>query len=203
MGTGTLDAHSTRKLAKGWWNSRSAILAPMTWANLKRGLASEQGMGLALPRQPRCESTRALASLALDSDISEVERLRLSTHLDECGECSRVIGTMAHLTREVRAAPQLTPRGTPRVSPVRRRPLPLARISAFACATLVAGLAGALLSSSLRSDAPVAAPPAQPVIKVAQLHLDQLHSGDLLFDRLAPDLRPSRAEQLREHLALV
>src|SRR5712691_11579003 len=95
-------------------------------------------------RQLDCERTRALASLALDSDLSEVERLHVVAHVEQCGECSRIIGTMERLTGEVRAAATLTPPRMPRIMVApRRRSLPVARLAAFAGAVLVAGLAGA------------------------------------------------------------
>ena len=159
---------------------------------------------MAVPARRRlsCERARAIASAALDSDLSEVERLHVVGHAQDCAECRTVIEAMERFTGELRATPPLVPRRTPRVAR-RRRSLPLVRVSAFAAAMLVAAFAGALLSSSEEGGPGGAGTPAKPVIRIAELRLDQLHSGDLLFNRLPPDLRPSRAEQLREHLAMV
>lgn len=159
-------------------------------------------MAVSARRKLSCERAREIASAALDSELSEVERLRVVGHAQDCAECRTVIEAMQRFTGELRASPALAPRRTPRVAR-RRRSLPLARVAAFAAAMLVAGFAGALLSSSENGGSNGAGRAAKPVIRIAELRLDQLHSGDLLFNRLPPDMRPSREEQLRERLAMV
>jgi anti-sigma factor RsiW len=149
-----------------------------------------------------CGRVRALASQALDDELSEIERSAVTAHAQACASCDTVIATMRGVTEAVRAAPLLE--SAPPAVPVARRrrfvPVQAARVAAFAAALVLAALAGAYFPFG--HGAQPAAEQSDPApIRIAQL--EQLHSGDLL-DRLR--LRAAdhtRRTLVREHLSLV
>jgi predicted anti-sigma-YlaC factor YlaD len=99
---------------------------------------------------PLCERARAWASLDLDDDLGEIERVLLDDHLTRCSGCAVFVSGMRELTAVVRAAPQEQPL-RPLVLPERRRRRASAvAVRALAAATLVALAAGlAFLGSSV------------------------------------------------------
>jgi predicted anti-sigma-YlaC factor YlaD len=92
---------------------------------------------------PLCERARAWASLDLDDDLGEIERVLLDDHLTRCSGCAAFVAGMRELTAVVRAAPQEQPTHLPLTLPVRRRPARLVtRVAAVAAVVaLSAGLA--------------------------------------------------------------
>jgi anti-sigma factor RsiW len=51
-----------------------------------------------------CERARARASLALDCELSQLERAQLCAHLDACASCSTFLAELREVTHELRAA---------------------------------------------------------------------------------------------------
>jgi anti-sigma factor RsiW len=60
-------------------------------------------MGAVLPVE--CERARARASLGLDGELSEVERVLLRAHVGRCADCAAYARNLEQLTRELRSAP--------------------------------------------------------------------------------------------------
>ncbi|MGB8005246.1 MAG: zf-HC2 domain-containing protein [Gaiellaceae bacterium] len=52
-----------------------------------------------------CDWVRASASAAVDGELSEVEALRLDTHLASCADCRAFAGGVAQTTRMLQEAP--------------------------------------------------------------------------------------------------
>jgi predicted anti-sigma-YlaC factor YlaD len=96
-----------------------------------------------------CERAREWASLALDCELSELERVHLRTHLAECESCAGFLAGLREVTHELRAAPLPAP-SRPLVPrrPRGRRPL-LALL-----VILVAASAGSLAGSLRPAPAP-------------------------------------------------
>lgn len=110
---------------------------------------------------PICERARAWASLELDDDLGEIERVLLDDHLTRCGGCAAFVAGMRELTAVVRAAPQERPQ-RPLVLPTTRRPAAVA-VRVLAAATIVAlaaglGVLGGSLGSGTQETVPVEAP---------------------------------------------
>jgi predicted anti-sigma-YlaC factor YlaD len=98
---------------------------------------------------PLCERARAWASLDLDDDLGEIERVLLDDHLARCSGCAAFVAGMRELTAVVRAAPQEQPRHRPLMLPVRRRPARLATRVAAAAAVVALSAGLAFLGTSL------------------------------------------------------
>jgi predicted anti-sigma-YlaC factor YlaD len=99
-----------------------------------------------------CEYARARASLALDGELSQVERALLRAHVGRCTECAAYARDLDGLTQELRSAPLQRPRG--RVPARRRRPrarrLQLGLVAAVvAVAAGLGSLAGSLTPHSM------------------------------------------------------
>ncbi|HEY2372235.1 MAG TPA: zf-HC2 domain-containing protein [Gaiellaceae bacterium] len=99
-----------------------------------------------------CEYARARASLALDGELSQVERAHLRAHVERCTGCAAYARDLDGLTQELRSAPLQRPRG--RAPARRRRPgarrLQLGLVAAVvALAAGLGSLAGSLTTSSL------------------------------------------------------
>ena len=60
------------------------------------------GVGAVLPQA--CERARAHASLALDCELSELERAWLRTHLAGCETCDAFVAGLREVTHELRQA---------------------------------------------------------------------------------------------------
>jgi hypothetical protein len=105
-----------------------------------------------------CERARARASLAVDCELSELERRQLKAHLAECRACENFLVTLRDVTHELRAAPLPKPSRTldPRIG--RRAPLYLAALAVVVLAASLGGVAGSLMSAPapLRAHALVA-----------------------------------------------
>jgi ferric-dicitrate binding protein FerR (iron transport regulator) len=95
-----------------------------------------------------CERARAWSSLAVDCELSELERAHLRSHLAECEACTAFLVGAREIAQELRTAPLPAP-SRPLAPPPRRRvPLVLA-VVAIVVAAALGGLAG-----SMRSPAP-------------------------------------------------
>jgi anti-sigma factor RsiW len=110
-----------------------------------------------------CERALAWASLELDGELSQLERVLLATHLRRCDACAEEVAGMRGLTATLRAAP-LEPLSAPayvassRAS--RGRSLGL-RVALAATLTVVAALLG-VLAGTLGSGGGTA--PASPAV---------------------------------------
>ena len=92
-----------------------------------------------------CERARALASQAVDCELSELERRQLRAHLAECTACETFLVTLRDVTHELRAAPLPKP-SRPLVPRLRRRPPLSIAVLAVAIAAGGGGVAGSLES---------------------------------------------------------
>lgn len=63
-----------------------------------------------------CERARAQASLALDCELSELERAQLRAHLVACPACDEFVAGLREVTEELRSAP-LPPPSRPLTPP--------------------------------------------------------------------------------------
>lgn len=52
-----------------------------------------------------CERVRSQISIALDAEVSELDRRLVAAHLARCAECRAVESTVREFTEELRAAP--------------------------------------------------------------------------------------------------
>lgn len=89
-----------------------------------------------------CERARTRASLALDCELSELDRAHLRRHLATCAACAAFVGGLHRVTTELRAAP--LPRPARPFVPRRRRIPAVTGICAVALAAAAGGLAGTL-----------------------------------------------------------
>jgi predicted anti-sigma-YlaC factor YlaD len=101
-----------------------------------------------------CERARSWASLALDHELSELERRHLRAHLAECEACESFLVVAREVTHELRAAPLPAPSRplVPRTHRGLRAPLLLALP-----AVLAAAVGGGVIGSLRSEPAPVAA----------------------------------------------
>ena len=90
-----------------------------------------------------CERARARASLALDCELSQLERAHLHAHLDGCASCAAFVEGLREVTHELRAAPLPAP-SRPLV-PRRGRIGPtLLALAVIAVSAALGGTAGSL-----------------------------------------------------------
>jgi anti-sigma factor RsiW len=103
-----------------------------------------------------CERAQEWASLELDGELSQLERVLLGTHLRRCAACAETVAGMRTLTAALRDAP-FEPMDAPAFvvtsseTTRRSRPLPVRLAIAAALAVAAAGLgmfAGTLGSTS-------------------------------------------------------
>src|SRR5436190_6528538 len=105
-----------------------------------------------------CDSVREWASLQLDGELSEFERVLMDAHFAVCADCTQFRESIAGFTSELRAV-ALEPSERPVVVRRARRAISFRRVPAAAAAVVVAtvGVATLLTSSELRGvsqDAP-------------------------------------------------
>jgi anti-sigma factor RsiW len=92
-----------------------------------------------------CERARAGASLALDCELSELERAWVRAHVAGCPDCAAFVAGLREVTHELRAAPLPKPSRplAPRLP--RRRLVPaLVVLAAVLFAAAGGGVAGSL-----------------------------------------------------------
>ena len=99
-----------------------------------------------------CERARALASQAVDCEVSELERRRLKAHLAACPSCEAFLITLRDVTHELRAAPLPKP-SRPLLPKIGRRP----PLYVAAIAVAVAALGGSTMGELSSAPAPLRA----------------------------------------------
>jgi predicted anti-sigma-YlaC factor YlaD len=93
-----------------------------------------------------CERARALASQAVDCELSELERRQLRVHLAECEACETFLVKLRDVTHELRAAPLPKP-SRPLVPRIGRRPPLYVAALLIAFAAVGGGVAGSLTTA--------------------------------------------------------
>ena len=97
-----------------------------------------------LSRESNCDRARVWASLALDGELSELERRLLQAHLGHCESCAAFVAGVEALTEVLRTAP-LEVSDRTFAAPARRRLVPGKRLAVQgALAASLAGLAAGL-----------------------------------------------------------
>jgi predicted anti-sigma-YlaC factor YlaD len=96
-----------------------------------------------------CARAREWASLRLDGELSELERLLLRRHLSRCGPCQEFVETVTEVTGALRSAQleQPSARFEPDAGARRGRPLRY-RVAAVAAAVAAGAVAGSLVALS-------------------------------------------------------
>jgi anti-sigma factor RsiW len=95
-------------------------------------------------------------SLALDGELSEIERVSLRAHVGRCAACAAFEGDMGALTMELRAAPHERP-AVPVALPRRRSTaVRVLQLSAAAAAVVLAAGLGSLAGSLSSGGSPTA-----------------------------------------------
>ena len=103
-------------------------------------------------RERGCARAREWASLRLDGELSELERLLLRRHLARCEPCRGFVETVTEITGALRLAPFERPSGTePAFEPRRGRPLRY-RVAAVAAAVAAGAIAGSVVALSGSED---------------------------------------------------
>jgi anti-sigma factor RsiW len=102
-----------------------------------------------------CERAREWASLRLDGELSEFERVLLDAHLRRCAACAAYVGEIGAITATIRAT-ALEPLPRPIALPLRRRIAWASRgLQAGAAAAAVAALTiGLGIQSSVSGSSP-------------------------------------------------
>src|SRR5918911_2166684 len=93
-----------------------------------------------------CDRIREAISAQLDGELSELDAVRLRTHLDRCESCREFEASARFATEALRAAP-LEPVTRPVALPTRRRISVSLRVPAAAAAALVMVAAGGVFES--------------------------------------------------------
>jgi hypothetical protein len=116
-----------------------------------------------------CERARAMTSLAIDSEASELEHVALAAHLRVCADCARFHREAWHVATAVRSVPhEAAPRSLWAARDRRRRRRGLGLAAAVAMSLAVAGGVARLGHS------PHSAHPQQPIV-VAQRPFSLAH----------------------------
>jgi predicted anti-sigma-YlaC factor YlaD len=93
-----------------------------------------------------CERMREAVSAQLDGELSELEAIRLRTHLEACASCREFEASASFSTTALRAAP-LEPLTQPIALPSRRRVSVPFRVPAAAAAAVLMVAAGGVFES--------------------------------------------------------
>jgi anti-sigma factor RsiW len=93
-----------------------------------------------------CERMREAVSAQLDGELSELEAIRLRTHLEACASCREFEASAGFSTTALRAAP-LEPLTQPIALPSRRRVSVHFRVPAAAAAAVLMVAAGGVFES--------------------------------------------------------
>ena len=115
-------------------------------------------------QDPDCSRARAWASLELDDELSEVEKLHLASHLGACRSCAAAVEELRAFTAALRAAPLELPEralALPARPPVSRRGATRVRfaLAAAALVALAASLGALGLSGGSEPSRPAPANP--------------------------------------------
>jgi hypothetical protein len=109
---------------------------------------------MTVPDPTACEHARFLAALAPDRALSEFEQRRLLRHLDRCAPCRSFARSVAEITHELRARPEVPV--SIAFSAARRRPRRTLKVPLVA---LTAAAAVLMTSVALRDRPPAGSPP--------------------------------------------
>jgi predicted anti-sigma-YlaC factor YlaD len=112
-------------------------------------------------RSRECERARALASIGLDGELSQVGQAALRAHAARCASCAAFALGLDALTQELRAAPLEVPAVAPAALRRRTTRATLQLVGATAAVMLAAGL-GILGGSMNRAGEARLAAPAPP-----------------------------------------
>jgi hypothetical protein len=112
------------------------------------------------PLPLNCERVRSQISMALDAEVSELDRRLVAAHLARCGECRAIESAVRAFTDELRAAPLESPRQPIVVTRHRPRRRALLRTAEYSvAATVLIAFLGVFtqleLSDSRRGAAPL------------------------------------------------
>jgi predicted anti-sigma-YlaC factor YlaD len=112
------------------------------------------------PLPLKCERVRSQISLALDAEVSELDRRLVAAHLARCVECRAVESSVRAFTEELRAAPPEYPRQPIVLTRHRSRRRALLRTAEYSvAATILVAFFGVFtqieLSDSRRGTAPL------------------------------------------------
>lgn len=93
----------------------------------------------------KCERVRSQISVALDAEVSELDRRLVAAHLTRCAECRAVESAVRAFTEQLRAAPLESPRPSIVVTRGRSRRRALLRTAEYsAAATVLIAVLGVL-----------------------------------------------------------
>jgi len=106
---------------------------------------------VASPSRLDCNGARALASQALDAELSELERAALASHLRRCGECAHFERCAGWLAETLRAAEPAAAAALPHVRTRRRRRVGGVRRVAGVGAAIAAAFALGVFAAGTRS----------------------------------------------------
>jgi hypothetical protein len=110
---------------------------------------------MAAPPILNCERARAMASLAIDSEASELEHVALAAHLRVCDDCARFHREAWHVATAVRSVPlEGAPRSLWAARERRRRRRGVGLAAAVAMSLAVAGGMGAAVARMGHSTRP-------------------------------------------------
>ena len=136
-----------------------------------------------------CERAQAWASLELDGEVSQLERVLLEAHLRRCAACADATAELRAVTEAVRGAPlelPTRPLFVPSEPRARGGGLVLRLAAAATLATLAAGLG--VLAGSIGGDGGAPSAPEETDIAL-------LPSSDAVRDRRGLRPPPGPAEQ--------
>ncbi|HEY1359154.1 MAG TPA: zf-HC2 domain-containing protein [Thermoleophilaceae bacterium] len=94
------------------------------------------------PSRLDCNGARALASQALDAELSELERAALASHLRRCGDCAHFERCAGWLAETLRAAEPAVAATVPQVRGRRRRVGGVPRVAGVGAAIAAAFVLG-------------------------------------------------------------
>jgi predicted anti-sigma-YlaC factor YlaD len=105
-------------------------------------------------RSRECERARALASIGLDGELSQVGQAALRAHVGRCATCAAFARNLGALTQELRAAPLERPPVAPAPSSRSRSTTRALQLGAAAAAVMLAAGLGSLAGSMNRASEP-------------------------------------------------
>lgn len=125
-------------------------------------------------RDSSCDRARSWASLELDGELSQIERVRLAAHLRGCSACAEVASDMRAVATLLREAPVERPARS-FVPPARRRlRMPASTAFRLAAVTGITVLAGSLgvLAGTFGASRPAPAKPRSSDVALLVLPTD-------------------------------
>jgi predicted anti-sigma-YlaC factor YlaD len=121
-----------------------------------------------------CDRARMWASLAVDGEISDVERDSLRAHVAVCPACEAWAAGVVDLAESLRAAPPAEPSRTLFRPPVRSRRTQVRAVQLAAAAAAIAAAVGlGHLAASLTAPAGGTAPPRAAIAATQEPYIEQ------------------------------